>query len=728
MASHQGRSGAGLASINVAPIAVEVAQPPALAKWGGSADNSFMSAKSDTTSGTAAATFRADREDTRRRKAQAREARRAQRARKEAASPRLRRLRLALTVVLALALLGASVAALGAWHLTRDMPQLPSRAAMWEVNLQPTVTLLDRNGAVLGQRGPGIGRPRSLSELPRHVPDAVLAIEDERFFEHEGVDRRAILRALLTNLRAGERAQGGSTLTQQLVKTMVLSPDKTYRRKFQEAVLAARLEEVLSKPEILELYINRTVMGKQVFGVEAASQTYFGHPATELTLGEAALLAAIPQAPSRLDPREHFGRAWERAEAVLARMLANGLASPEEVRLALANPPEIVSTRPGLSEDVLGWAFDRAAEEAKTLLEASGNGAVQDLVITTTLDPEWQRAGHAALDAVLDKSGESRRVSEAALVAVDNATGGVRALVGGRSYAASKFDRAVQAQRQPGSSFKAFVYAAALEDGFTPGTVRMDQPLTIGSWTPENYTERFRGPMTLREALKLSINTVAAQVGAEVGPSRVAALSRRFGIQTPLQEVYSLALGSSEVNLLELTSAFSVFPNAGLRRPPHLVTEVTDSAGRTLFRRRPRQPERVYSPDLARQMNVMLREVVEDGTAYGARVSGRQVAGKTGTSQDYRDAWFVGYSAQATAGVWMGNDDNTLMREVTGGLLPADAWKTFMREVHEGLPSESLPLPRLADLSPFRQAVTEFYAGLSEELEEERNVAAGISQ
>ena len=628
-------------------------------------------------------------------------------------------------------LLGAGVLALSVWlgaraYLYHEMPDLPDKAAMWELNLAPNITVLDTQGRTLGHRGPDIGRARLLTELPRHLPDAFLAIEDERFYEHEGVDRQAILRAAWTNFRDGGRGQGGSTLTQQLVKNIALSPEKTYRRKFQEAVLAADMETVLTKPEILELYINRIPLGAQLFGVEAASRTYFGKPATEVTLAESALLAALPKAPSRLDPRTNLDGAWERAALVLDRMVANGMITPAEAIAARQAKPELAprAERP-LPPEIFDHTFDMLAERAEALV----GGEAEDLVVTTTLDAELTAAAHAALIATLDRYGDSKRVSEGALVSLDNATGAVIALVGGRSYADSKFNRAVQAERQPGSAFKPFVYAAAIEDGFTPGTVRIDQPLTIEKWTPENYTKRYKGPMTIREALKLSINTVAAQVGAEVGPSRVAELARRFGVRsTELRPHYSLALGSSEVTLMDLTGAFAVFPNDGVLREPHAILRIEDTSGRVLYQRREREPERVFAREHARQMNSMMADVIESGTAYGARFGGRSLAGKTGTSQDYRDAWFVGYSPQITTGVWMGNDDNTTMKEVTGGLLPVDVWKTYMRAAHEGRPNTALPLPTTDGLGPYRRILVGFYEGLSEELESERNAAAGITQ
>jgi len=653
-------------------------------------------------------TFRADLED---------------RARNERRYTVGRRRNLILAILLGLALLAVTLTLAVRAYIFTDMPALPDKAAMWELNLAPTVTLLDTDGNRLGHRGPDIGRPRSLTELPRHVPDAFLAIEDERFFEHDGVDREAILRAVWTNLRAGERAQGGSTLTQQLVKNLVLSPEKTYRRKLQEAILAARMEQVLSKPEILELYINRSTMGIQVFGVEAASQTYFNKPATELTIAEAALLAAIPKAPSRLDPRENFDGAWSRAGLVLDRMLANDLITSKQAQDARTNPPVLAdSTDTHLDESLLGFAFDHLMNEATALIGTD----TQDLVITTSLDAKVMRDSHAAMTTALEKYGQSKSVSEGAVITLDNKTGAVVSMIGGRSYTDSKFNRAVQAQRQPGSAFKPFVYAAALEDGFSPGTVRIDQPLTIGKWKPENYTKRYRGPMTIREALKLSINTIAAQVGAEVGPSRVAALARRFGMSSDLREVYSLALGSSEVNLLELTSAFTVFANDGLHRPPHTIMAITDTSERRLFTRRDPRPERVYSRDFARQMTSILHDVVETGTGYAARFDGRELAGKTGTSQDYRDAWFVGYSASHTTGVWLGNDDNTSMKGVTGGLIPVDVWRDTMRAVHTDSPKRALAKPDLEQISPYRESVVSFYSALSDQLETERNRAAGI--
>lgn len=616
----------------------------------------------------------------------------------------------------------ATAFALGRAYMLDGMPSLPDKETMWQLNLQDTITLVDRNGKMLGHRGPWIGEPLKLEDMPPHLPNAVLAIEDERFFEHEGVDNRAILRALINNARSGGRSQGGSTLTQQLVKLMILTPEKTYRRKFQEALLARDMEAVLTKPEILELYINRVSLGPQIFGAEAASQIYFGKSARDLSLAEAAMMAGLAQAPSRFNPRRNFDRALTRSHLVLGRMRANLLITEAEYEAALANPPTIADERDlGLEEAILGYAFDYITEAARN----RAGLRYPDLVVTTTLDAEMMRQAHKSLNKILDKSGTQLRVGQGAVVTLDNKTGGIMTMLGGRDYQESQFNRTIQAQRQPGSSFKTFVYAAALEDGFTPGTVRIDQPTSISDWQPKNYTLRYRGPMTLREALKLSINTVAAQVGAEIGADRVAETAERFGISSPLRPTLSLALGVSEVNLLEMVSAYSVFPNEGIRRRPYVIRKIETTSGEEVYARRTRQEERVYPVPYARQMTSILQETVETGTAHGARLLPRIAGGKTGTSQDYRDAWFLGFTNQMTTGVWLGNDNNSPMNDVTGGLLPVDVWKEYMSEVHKDLPREPLAAPEPVAEDSKITPIMEFYGRLASILKTERDLASG---
>jgi len=610
-------------------------------------------------------------------------------------------------------------------YLLKDLPSLPDKATMWELNLQPNMTLLDKDGSVIGHRGPYIGRPLKLSEMPNYVANAFLAIEDERFYEHEGTDNRAILRAFFQNAKSGGKGQGGSTLTQQLVKNMVLTPKKTYRRKFQEAVLARDMESVMSKPEILELYLNRINLGPRVFGVEAAAQRYFGKSARDINLAEAALLAGIPQAPSRWNPTSNYDGALTRSHLVLSRMRANALISDTEHAEAIAAPPVIAKDAvPLIEPDHIGHIFDIVDEQVKNLVDAK----YKDLIVQTSIDVDMQAQAQASIEKILSKNAERKKASEAALVSIDNETGAIRALVGGRDYRASKFNRASQAKRQPGSSFKTFAYAAALEDGFTPGTVRIDQPININGWEPENYTRRYRGPMTIREALKHSINTIAAQVTAEIGPKAVVLLSQRFGIKSELRPEYSLALGSSEVTLQEMTTAYSVFVNEGILRPSYLVTTVRNTSGAPLYTRRNKVGSRVYPVPYAQQMTEMLSDVIQTGTGHGARLGRREAGGKTGTSQDYRDAWFVGFTAQFTTGVWMGNDDNSPMRDVTGGLLPVDIWKGYNRAIHKDYKYRPLSKPKALKLSKDIAPTLAFYSDLTQALLAERDNAAGINQ
>lgn len=611
-------------------------------------------------------------------------------------------------------------------YLFDGLPDLPTKSTMWELNLKPNSTLLDQKGNIIGHRGPHLGRPMKLSELPTHLPQAFLAIEDERFYDHAGIDRKAILRALFENTKSGAKVQGGSTLTQQLVKNMLLTPERSYKRKFQEMWLAYEMEQALSKPEILELYLNRIPLGAKIFGVEAAAQQYFGKSATEVSLSEAALLAALPKAPSRYEPTKNFEAAWARAKLVLQNMHANNMISITQMSEAETNPPVIVeNSQLSLEPDIVGHFFDVVDKRAKELVGSENS----DLIITTTLVPEYQLAAHNTLNKVLGKSGKGRKVSDGAVLLIDNQTGAIQTMVGGKDYDPNFFNRAIQAQRQPGSSFKVFVYAAALEQGFTPGTPRNDRRVVIGNdnWSPENYTKRYRGPMTIAEALKHSINTIAAQVGAEVGPSNVVKIAKRFGIKSDLKSTYSLSLGTSEVNLLELTGAYTVFANGGVKRRPYFITEIRNTSGEVLYKRKDITPERVYAKAYSDQMVEMMRETIRTGTGRGAAMGNREVAGKTGTSQDYIDGWFIGFTSDYTAGVWMGNDDNSSMNKVTGGLLPADVWRDFMRAVHKG--KKYKPLFERSDDPEDEKSRRrmDYYAGLVQQLTEERNLAAGIT-
>jgi len=578
---------------------------------------------------------------------------------------------------------------LGVWvWIYWGLPRVPDADAIWALNRESSVMFVDRDGEILGVRGPYYGRRTPLAELPDYVPQAFLAIEDRRFYEHEGVDRMAVLRAVLANLRAGETVQGGSTLTQQLARNLFLNRQQTVNRKLREMVLASRIERRLTKDEILELYLNRVYLGDQAYGIDAAARRYFGKPATELTLGEAAILAGLPKAPSDLAPSSNLEGATARQHVVLEAMVAAGFITPEQRDEARAQRINVIR-RPAV-ERSMGYAFDLAVEQARAAVGEN----TPDLVIQMTIDREVQNAAADSIRRRLGNRAFGRRPLQASYMAIDH-DGGIIGLVGGTDYNTSKFNRVTQAQRQPGSTFKTFVYTAAIEAGLDTEDVRYDEPVVIDGWRPRNYDEGYRGAVTLRTAFALSINTVAAEVANEIGQARVADVARRLGVHNmPERNAFvppSIALGSIETNLWDMVSAFGAYSNGGFRVDPHIISRVTNSAGQELYVRPPYQAPRVLDPEVVSRMNSMMGAVVLRGTGVGARLGNRDVAGKTGTSSDWRDAWFVGYTADYTAGVWVGHDDFTSMGRTTGGTLPAQIWNDTMRVAHEGVENHPLP-------------------------------------
>ncbi|GLK50688.1 transglycosylase domain-containing protein [Maricaulis virginensis] len=601
--------------------------------------------------------------------------------------------------------------AFAGWHWAfHDLPPAPQTAAeLWNVRREPAVTLTDREGRVLAVRGPLYARAVALESLPEHVPQAFLAIEDQRFYRHTGVDFRGVARALWRNFRAGATVEGGSTITMQLVKNLMLSPDRELRRKIQEMRLARALERQLSKTEILELYLNRIYLGARAYGIEAAAERYFDKSATELTLAEAALLAALPKAPSRLDPTINLDAARARAAQVLAAMEEAGYITATEHAEALAEPAEpVADTSDPNATSNWGHAFDMALTEAQRLVP----GDIPDLIIRTTLDPALARAANETVERVLSEQGEAAHAGEAAIVLLAP-DGAIRAFAGGRDYRDSQFNRAVQARRQPGSAFKPIVFAAALEAGYDPSSAVWDEPVDLEGWTPQNFSGSYRGLVTLQEALKRSINTVAVQVADEVGIGRIVEMGHRLGIRSDLPELPAIALGAAEVNLVELTAAYSVFANDGERREPYFILSITNSRGDVLYEHRDPGAERALETETARAMSTMLQDVVMTGTGRRAALPGRASAGKTGTSQSFRDAWFIGYTADYTAGVWVGNDDDSPMENVTGGGLPAQIWRDFMVQVHEGLPARALSAPAPRTRSEREERLAAFYSDLS---------------
>ncbi len=590
-------------------------------------------------------------------------------------------------------------------------PDLPMGADLYALNRPQAFTFLDTKGNVVGRRGAIVGERLKLDQMPAYVPAAFLAMEDRHFYEHHGVDPSGIARAALANLLTGHVAQGGSTITQQLAKLLFLSPERTLSRKVQEMSYALALERKLSKQQILELYLNRIYLGSGAYGVDGAAHVYFGKSARKLTVAEAAMLAALTRAPTAFSPRRDLPAAQMRANTVLDAMMEMGAATPTEIADARLHPAEITDLA---EENARDYFLDTAADEARRL----AGTAVGDLTVVVTLDPALQSAARKAVQSLLDKKGEKSKVSQGALVAM-TPNGEVKALVGGRDYADSTFNRITQAHRQPGSSFKPFVYVAALEAGMTPDTEREDEPIEIGSYSPENYGHQEWGTLTLTQALAHSVNRIAVSLEQEVGVGSVIAVARRLGITSPMQADATLALGSSDVYPMELAGAYASFASGGLEVQPHLVTEVRGGNGAILYHRLNATPERVMSEEEAMAMNAMLYEVIQSGTGRGAAVGGAELAGKTGTTQDYRDAWFVGYSTSLVCAVWVGNDDFTPMKGVTGGGIPAQIWGRFMTTALKKYPPQTLPRAVPQETEPELVDAPEDEEALAEQREEQ---------
>ena len=498
----------------------------------------------------------------------------------------------------------------------------------------PSVLITGANGATLATRGDMGGAAVPLHELPDYVPKAFIAIEDRRFYAHHGVDPLGITRALIADVLRRGASQGGSTITQQLAKNLFLTQERTISRKAQEVVLAFWLEHKYSKAQILELYLNRVYFGAGAYGVEGAAQRYFGKSARHLTLAEAAMLAGLVQSPSRLAPSHNPDGAERRARIVLADMAEQKLASDDAVRVALAHPAHAVkAATTGSGNYVADWVMDAVNDIIGSFDE--------DIVVETSIDPSLQGAAERALSETLTLKGEKFGVGEGALVAM-TPDGVVRALVGGKSYAESQFNRAIAAKRQPGSAFKAFVYLTALEHGLTPDTIREDGPIVVKGWKPENYEHEYMGAVTLTQALANSLNTVSVRLTLEFTPAAVIRTAYRLGISSLLEPNASIALGTSEVSPLELVSAYATFANGGFAVSPHVVERVRSADGKTLYARPAQALGRVVDARYVAMMNVMMHEALVSGTARHAELPGWLAAGKTGTSQDYRDAWFIG--------------------------------------------------------------------------------------
>jgi len=561
---------------------------------------------------------------------------------------------------------------------------LPDTSTLYNVDRQPSITYLDRNGALIAVRGTQQAPPADLEALPDYVPAAFIAIEDRRFYFHPGFDPIGMSRAMAANMRAGRVVQGGSTLTQQLAKNLFLSPDQNMKRKVQELMLAVWLEMKFSKKEILALYLNRVYFGAGAYGIEAASQRYFDKSAKQLTVGEAALLAGLLKAPSRYSPVSESERAAARATVVLNEMVDAGVITPEQRAAAVTEPVRVSRT---LATQHAQYFIDWLDKQIRELV----GEPTEDMIVETTLDLTLQTQAERVVRRILDRD-RSRGVQQAALVALDG-EGRVRAMIGGASYADSQFNRATDARRQAGSAFKPFVYLTALETGYTPETMVNDAPIRIGNWSPSNYSDSFAGEMTMAQAVAQSTNTIAAGMADQIGRDNVARTARRLGITSRIGLEPAMALGAVEVSPLEMAQAYDAFANGGKRVTAFGISRIRSPEGRVIYQRASREagPVQAISNPYLYYQNQMLRGVMTSGTGRAAAIAGRDIAGKTGTTSDYKDAWFVGYTGGFVTAVWVGKDDNTAMRGVTGGSSPAAIWRGFMEVALPRLNAPAIP-------------------------------------
>jgi penicillin-binding protein 1A len=566
---------------------------------------------------------------------------------------------------------------------------LPDPRAAGIARQPPNLTILAADNSFIAERGMRRAYVRA-EDLPAHLIEAAIAAEDRRFRYHFGFDPIGMARAALRNWRAGRIVEGGSTITQQLAKNLFLKPRRSWTRKLEEIILSLWLEVRFSKDEIAELYFNRVYFGAGNYGIGAAAYHYFGKEPRDLTLAECALLVGLIKAPSSFSPRYNLPGARARARVVLAAMAEAGTISLEAYGLALANPAsfQTLPSTPGY-EHLVDWIAEQVPE---LVGEAEGN-----LIVETSIEPAMQQAANAAIRAVLARFGAEARIGEAAAVFM-TLDGRITALIGGVNYQASQFNRAVRALRQPGSAFKPFIYLTALEGGLSPETTILDAPVDINGWRPSNYDRQYRGPMSLRQALAQSSNMAAVRLTQQAGVEAVIRAAQRLGVATPLRHHPTIALGSSEMTLLELTTAYSAFGNGGLAVSAHVIERIRDENGKVLFERNRSGGVRVMEARHAASMHSMLRAVVTSGTGRAAALKDVTAAGKSGTSQRYRDAWFIGYTDRFAGGVWLGNDAGIPMRGVTGGSFPAQIWRHAMEEAHRERPHQHPPRER--DMSP----------------------------
>ncbi|MBJ7577388.1 PBP1A family penicillin-binding protein [Devosia sp. MC532] len=560
--------------------------------------------------------------------------------------------------------------------------QLPSSDTWAIPERPPNIRILAADGSLISNRGQTGGEAITFRELPSYVPAAFIASEDRRFMSHFGVDPIGLMAVAVESIQARGVTRGASTLTQQVAKNLFLTPDQTLGRKVQEAILAVWLEQSFTKEEILELYMNRVYFGAGAYGIEAAAQTYFGVSARNLSLGQAAMLVGILPAPSAYNPKTNPETAKNRQRLVLNAMAQEGYISTAEASAAQINPDQQVRT-------VVAGAESYVADWVESLMTAYIGDISGDVVVQTTIDYKLQRDAEFIVKEAVASEGPKRGFTQGALVAMD-IDGSVRAMVGGVDYQQSQYNRAVTAKRQPGSAFKPFVFLAAMEKGYTPETLAEDAQFDYNGWSPRNATGKYSGTVTLRQGLAYSLNTIAARLAIDVTPEKVVEVAMRLGISSNLTAVPSISLGTQEVNLLELTNAYVPFANGGNGVIPNVITKISDMEGNVLYEASTAGPGRVIDPTTLAYMNDMMETAVEVGTGRGANLGGWQVGGKTGTSQESRDALFVGYTSAMITGVWLGNDDNKGTK-LSGGNVPATIWRDFMTKALEGKSPNPIP-------------------------------------
>jgi len=572
---------------------------------------------------------------------------------------------------------------------------LPDTRDLFTVVRQETLTIKASDGTILRQEGPATREQLTLDEIPKPMVQAFLAAEDRRFYQHNGVDYQGIVRAVVANLRSRDVVEGGSTITQQLARILFLNQERSFLRKLREMRLSQKIEEKLTKNQILERYLNLVYLGSGAYGVGDAAWVYFSKSIDELSLSEMATIAALAPAPSSFSPVVNPELAKQRRNIVLQRMQEDGFITKAQLDQATAESLTVKASLPKRLQVIAPYFTTYVQKElpkyvSPEIIEAGG------LTVETSLNPTWQKEGEAAVDKAIKENGRWQRFKQAALVAIDPRNGEIKAMVGGKDFGKNQFNRVTQAMRQPGSTFKSFVYASAIAAGKKPTDGYKDAPFVVDGYEPKNYSESFRGWINMRDALTYSLNIVALRVLLDVGFEPTIKLAHAMGIKSNLQPTYSLALGSWEVNLLELTSAYGTFATNGMHVEPHGIRRILNRRGDVIWSAN-FKPERALDEGTSAIMTSMLQNVVNEGTGKPAQLNdNRSVAGKTGTSDEYRDLWFVGYIPQLVTGVWLGNDDNKPTKSNSG--IAAYTWNQFMEEAVEGMPVEKFPKrPSLGD-------------------------------